>query len=387
MISVENFYWVLYSTLLKPVDLDCWYYYPWGTTCNLSKFEMKSYDYKKDTAHALFHYDQEPIWTDSLGPRYDLGHGSEWSSKYCKILANSEYSDQKNSICRQRYMLDWYYFYHGFAALDWFSDAKYIDNNHDIQDAFLSFNHITTGPRLYRLALLLKLLDRGITDHGSISFHTSLNDIHKEIIDKKIKQSDDFVSKIKQHLSRLCSLPWQLDNVSISGDLSARFGHQEYNLWQRSLLHVVNETVFYESKLHLTEKIFKPIVATRPFILVAAPGNLEYLRSYGFKTFGSWIDESYDNIQDPNARLEAVAEQIDKIAQLSPNNLKLLYRDMLPVLIYNKKHFFGEFKKIIVNELVDNFDQCIRIWNNGRVDGRELPLHPDLDRVKRILLS
>ena len=37
--------------------------------------------------------------------------------------------------------------------------------------------------------------------------------------------------------------------------------------------------------MHLTEKIFKPIVNKQPFMLLAAPDNLAYLKSYGFKTY------------------------------------------------------------------------------------------------------
>jgi hypothetical protein len=183
------------------------------------------------------------------------------------------------------------------------------------------------------------------------------------------------------------NFPWKLDEITVDGNLSAHFGHREYQLWQSSLLHVVNETVFYQPKLHLTEKIFKPIVAQRPFILVAAPGNLKYLKNYGFQTFGPWIDESYDDILDPDLRLDAVAKEIEKFARMSLPELRNIHQDMQAVLAFNKKHFFGEFRQIIVNELVDNFDQCIRIWNNGRVDGRELPLHPNLAQVKKVLLT
>ena len=150
-------------------------------------------------------------------------------------------------------------------------------------------------------------------------------------------------------------------------------------------MHVVNETVFYEPKLHLTEKIFKPIVAERPFVLVAAPGNLAYLRRYGFRTFDQWIDESYDDIMDPDERLDAVCREIERLCSLSIRQLRDLHRDMLPVLQHNKRHFYGEFRQIIAHELVDNFDHCICVWNNGRVDGRHLPRQPELARVKQIL--
>lgn len=387
MISVENFYWVLYQNLLRPLEINAWYYYPWGTHDYLSRHEFDQFHRKYHLNHVLF-YDQEPIWDLGLGKGYDHGDGAEWSTqKFLKILANSEQSGSKKQVCKNRNMLDWYYFYHGFAALDWYRDAEYIGQDYDIQNAFLCLNHIVQGQRSYRVSLLARLAQQNILDRGSVSFHADLDGV-LEIIDRAHSEmSPTSRDLITNYITPATCLPRKLDDVIADGNLSAHFGYHEYRLWQRSLLHVVTETVFYEPKLHLTEKVFKPIVAQRPFILVAAPGNLRYLKSYGFQTFGSWIDESYDDIQDSDQRLDAIASEVARFAAMSIPELTRVHQDMQPVLAYNKHHFFVEFRRIIVNELVDNFDQCIRIWNNGRVDGRELPIHPDLDGAKKTLLA
>lgn len=382
MISVENFYWVLFENLLKPVGLDCWYYYPWGTKDSCIKFEFKKQTSKHES-HVFFHFDQEPLWSHQLGI-YDLD-ASFWCNKSARILANSEHSEIKKQICKSRQSLDWYFFYHGFAALDWYRDARYVDQEHPIKNAFLSLNH-NFHQRSYRLALLARLLDKKIAHKGSISFHVNVADVIKESQNANSKLSKTTKALIQYHTEEFSGLPWILDQVDINGILSARFGHQEYKMWQSSLWHLVNETVFYESKLHLTEKVFKPIVSNRPFILVAAPGNLEYLRGYGFKTFGDWIDESYDSIQDPDQRLDAIVRELSRFAEMSTKQLTSMYQSMLPILQHNKQHFFGNFRDIIVDELVENFDQCIRMWNNGRVDDRQLMLIPDLESVKHTLL-
>jgi hypothetical protein len=153
-----------------------------------------------------------------------------------------------------------------------------------------------------------------------------------------------------------------------AGDFSAHAGPQELLLNQRALWHVVSETVFYYDKLHLTEKIFKPIVSKRPFILVAAPGNLAYLKSYGFKTFDRWIDESYDDEQDPAKRLEMIANEVEKLCKLSMGQLKNMHMEMQEILNYNFDHLYGNFREIIVNELVDNFEGAIAQWNSNRTD-------------------
>ena len=383
MISVENFYWTLFENLLKPAGLRCSYYYPWGTRNSHVQDQFDGFHARRDYNHVFFHFDQEPLWSEQLGP-YDLA-GLSWSNKWAKILANSEHSGLKKRICKSRGLIDWYFFYHGFAALDWYRDARYIKKDHRIQNAFLSLNH-NFDRRDYRVALLARLLQRDIAHKGSISFHATLDQIQKQIQDPYTNLSAADQNLIANQSRRLADLPWQLDQVPVNGNLSARFGHEEYELWQRSLLHLVNETVFYEDKLHLTEKIFKPIVAMRPFLLVAAPGNLRYLRTYGFQTFGAWIDESYDDIQDPDLRLVAIVEQTARFAEMSQSQLQDVYHDMMPVITHNKEHFFGAFRHVIVDELVENFQQCIRIWNNGALDmGKNLCLLEDVESVKKIL--
>lgn len=387
MISVENFYWVLYQNLLQPLEIDAWYYYPWGTTDHLSKFEFGRFYRDYHANHVLF-YDQEPIWYDNLGNGYNENVSITWKMyKIVKILANSERSDKKKQICRDRNMLDWYYFYHGFAALDWYRDARYVHQDRDVDNAFVSFNHAISNARSYRIALLARLMQLDVANRGNISWHADFDTTMQVIENSGNFLSDQSRALCRDVFASCRNLPWRIDDVKINGDMSAHFGNREYKLWQRSLLHVVNETVFYEPKLHLTEKTFKPIVAQRPFMLVGAPGNLGYLKSYGFQTFEPWIDESYDDIQDPDIRLDAIASEVARFAVMSAPELRRIHRDMRSVLAYNKRHFFGEFRHVIVNELVDNFDQCIRIWNNSRVDGREIPLHPNLNLAKKILLA
>ena len=383
MISIENFYWVLYQNLLKPSGIDCWYYYPFGTTDNLSTYEFQLPIFR-NYPHVLF-YDQEPLWNHNLGNHYD-SYPPACSQKSIKILSNSEQSNIKRTVCRNQSMLDWHYFYHGFAALDWFRDSRYINDQQDIKDVFLCLNHLIKHERSYRISLLARLAHQDILHHGTVSFHGSNNDCRQELADPHTKIPPSCQSLIRHTVLDKLDLPFHVDRSSLDGNASAHFGHHEYSLWQRSFLHVVNETVFYEPKLHLTEKTFKPIVSSRPFLLVAAPGNLQYLKSYGFQTFDRWWDESYDRIQDPSARLDAITQILTDLCRRPWTEILQMFKDMRLVLEHNKKHFFGEFRKIITEELVDNFQSCINQWNNGRVDDRRIYNLADFESVKKILL-
>lgn len=386
MPSVENFYWILYENLLKPSLINCFYFYPWGTTHTISRGEYHPIYRWQHFYHVLFHFDQEPLWSNNLGYEYDRNEDA-WPLRYLRVLANSEHSDLKKQILRDRQMLDWYYFYHGFAALDWYRDTKYINTDLGFDTAFLSLNHIINGQRSYRLDLISRLIEQDVHRNGKISLHANQQDIENELNNPWTKLTPMSQKRIADVLCADINLPWSVDHLVVDGNLSAHCGFGEYKLWQSALFHVVSETVFYEPKLHLTEKIFKPIVSMRPFILVGAPGNLEYLRSYGFETFDRWIDESYDKILDPGLRLESITNELVKVSQLSPNQLADMHHEMKPLLEHNKQHFFTTFREHIVDELLENFETCIRVWNHARIDDHVVPVPNNLDLVRNVLLG
>ena len=126
-----------------------------------------------------------------------------------------------------------------------------------------------------------------------------------------------------------------------------------------SFLHVVMESVFDSCKQHFTEKIFKPIVLQQPFVLVGPAHNLEYLRSYGFKTFDQWWDESYDTIEDPQERLHACAKIVNDIAGMDTADLYELREKMSSVLEHNRRHFYTQFGNIVWEELRSNLSAVL----------------------------
>jgi hypothetical protein len=65
-----------------------------------------------------------------------------------------------------------------------------------------------------------------------------------------------------------------------------------------------------------------------------------------------------------------IAQQIERVARLTTEQRSCMHNDMQEVLQHNYNHFFGEFRQIITKELVSNFERCVRVHTNGRVDGR-----------------
>lgn len=387
MLSIENFYYVLYQHLLKPLALQDGMFMTFGSVdinnfCT-SRYSTSMYRFGKRSAqeNSCYYFDQEPIHSTSADDLAKLA-----SPKFCQILANSEISSLKDSVRKENNYQDWYYFFHGFAALDWYRDARYFCQATAWTKPYISMNRLHVNDRSYRLNLVARLAKQNLLDQGHVSLHlmhTEYGSWQQELVDPNTKLSKEAQELISENL---CG-PLILDKTESSGSISADFGHREFDLWKSGLWHIVTETVFYYNKLHLTEKIFKPIVAQRPFMLAAAPGNLAYLKSYGFQTFDRWIDESYDTIQDPDQRLQAIVNQTQRLCAMSNTELRQMHQEMQPVLEHNFNHMWGDFRHRIVNELVNNFERSVRLWNNGRIDRKDLPLQNiDLDAVKQILL-
>lgn len=99
---------------------------------------------------------------------------------------------------------------------------------------------------------------------------------------------------------------------------------------------IVNETRYAEPTGLLTEKIMNAMLNYRPVIMVGPPGNLEYMRAWGFMTFDQWFDESYDQEHDHSKRMQKIFDLIDWINSKSLDELKEMYEDMTHVLLHNK---------------------------------------------------
>ena len=284
------------------------------------------------------------------------------------ILLNTEkYGAEKNKVLDEFNFVDANYFFHGLAASDWYRGYQYCTNltppsKRTINKKYITFNRITGNSRVYRSFLIGELAERNLLDHGHVSY-SEVCPVHghyeKNILETvyKYKVPNDYVLKIKDLLDNI-NFPLRIDCNGPIPNGSQTIG--PVSAIVESFLHVVTETCFWDDRTHLTEKIFKPIVARQPFVLLGCANNLSYFKSYGFKTFDAWWDEGYDRIQDPIKRLQAVVNIIDDICKMSNEDLEAMLRGMNRVLEHNYELFYSrEFVNTIWNEITSSLDSAI----------------------------
>ena len=355
MLQIDHIYEFLYQELFK--DFEFCHLFNGVPDSNLDNISIFTRKHQADTK--IFFYDQEPVIQQLIDPYINILTRDLRPS----ILVTSEYSRTVDSYTKFQKL---YYFFHGFAALDWYRGYYALNYNKLIIKPynydFITFNRIISNDRSYRIYFISLLKEAGLLDKGLVSFGVTddlFDDWQDEVADSNTKLSDRARHHAEEHLSDINKLV--IDHHSIHGSASAniprtvdRIDYNNDTLNVNAFWHIVTETVFFYDKLHLTEKIFKPIVSKQPFMLLAAPGNLAYLKSYGFKTFESVIDESYDTIQDNDLRIEAVVRQLHQYCNLSGKEKTDIMRAVEPIVLHNFHHFYGEFRHIITRELLNN---------------------------------
>jgi hypothetical protein len=275
-------------------------------------------------------------------------------SVYDKILIlHSEKRSEELKKYEANDYIGVYYWSHALISVDWYRyaqhDPKLIVDFSGIKKDFLIYNRAWTGTREYRLTFMHELAKQDLQSTCLTSFAETDNG--HMYLDHKFKNPNLSVDLqgLSQHFS-----PNQHDSAS-----SADYNNQDYSC---IAIEVILETLFDDSRLHLTEKTLRPIACGRPFILMATQGSLQYLREYGFKTFDGLIDETYDTIADPKKRLQAVIQEMARIAALDTHEKYNLWNKLYELAGFNKQLLFSQqWQQSIHQEFLINFTHSLDV--------------------------
>jgi hypothetical protein len=310
----------------------------------------------------VFFFDQEPMIKGVDDELWD------YIFQEPTVFANSELDSADKDYVKSRYpnFIDWYYFANALVSREWFSAQRYnyagwTDHKQTVLDC-----NLITGSRQYRVYLAYHMFRRNYQKNSYISFDGSAN------WKKDLENYDyfDILSKPQKYIDRLPKEKvsydnWGSENKKYNGLMQSRIPLEYYS--QVNYI-TVSETLFSENKKHLSEKIFKPIAAGKPFILAAGVNNLQYLKNYGFGTFDQLWNENYDNIVDPKGRLEKIFNLIDYDLHTRKNRDSTddysvdfekikMFEQAHSIAIKNREYFWSDrFYNLIINEAVDNLE-------------------------------
>lgn len=269
------------------------------------------------------------------------------------LLCHSEKNSQQLKIYEDNGFLGVYYWCHAIIARDWFRyaqhDCELVPELDCVKHDFLIYNRAWSGTREYRLKFAELIANNQLLDKCKMNF--SATDENQHYTNFKFQNSALGISRF--------DLEFLFPQNTADSNSSADYNSDDYKF---SAIEVVLETLFDDSRWHLTEKTLRAIACGRPFILASTPGALQYLRSYGFKTFDGLINEDYDNETDPLIRLHMIIEEMQRISSLPQIKKIELWQQLYDIANQNKQLFFSDnFHNNIINEFSSNYQDAMKI--------------------------
>jgi len=107
--------------------------------------------------------------------------------------------------------------------------------------------------------------------------------------------------------------------------------------WRRFFLNIVTETVFdVDAKYFVSEKIFKPILGSRPFLVYTPGGATQWLGDQGFQSY----TEDFQDISDLDLRnADNIVPFLAVLCDQGSKYWQQKYLDLLPKIQYNLQRF------------------------------------------------
>lgn len=233
------------------------------------------------------------------------------------------------------------YFTCGFVSgiksdlwMDWFINTQLFYQQHDNLTQLNPFN---TKEKLFDILLGCSRLHRDFIFNRAVALGIDKLSIltYYRFAHLELSNNDNFI--------------WENDMIPIE-PITHSIGKVKYHdsemsistivpisIYNQTAYSIVAETNFDNDYSFYTEKIVKPILAERLFIVFSGQHYLRNLRRLGFKTFDGIIDETYDTLEDPITRFEQAFKQMEYLATLSQEEVLQQIREIVQ---HNKRIMF-----------------------------------------------
>jgi hypothetical protein len=176
-------------------------------------------------------------------------------------------------------------------------------------------------PHKHRCKIVNALLDLGLDKLGLVSFGGMGNDL---------KESTDYIGTItipENHI-RPQGINYDPFDAMSLGDI---------NNWNKHFLNIVTETVWDVERFNWwSEKIFKPIIGHRPFLVYAPNGCTNMLVEHGFQHYcNDFTDISNLDLTQP----DNIPAFLNQLSSQPTNYLKMKYDQLYDKILFNSNRY------------------------------------------------
>lgn len=231
----------------------------------------------------------------------------EWYDEFdCEVVSVGYYSgDHSLDFCA--------------VFVDKFLNAPAPDQLTDASKIDTAYMCLNRKPHWHRQKLYNKLQSLDLLQHGMVSMGGSGTATRSLVVDTEH-------DNLAPNASR--------DHYGIPNDIVS-LGHVEN--WQRHFVNIVTET-FYDINQtgFVSEKIYKPVVGCRPFLVYDPDGGTQWLRDRGFESYVTDFQDITDlDLSTP----DNLADFLLVLCEQTPQYWQAKYLALQEKILYNKHHF------------------------------------------------
>jgi hypothetical protein len=217
-------------------------------------------------------------------------------------------------------------FYPGVGQIDFcsvfvdhFMDKPRLSDLCTLDSIDTAYMCLMRKPHWHRKKLYREMQLQGVLDHGLVSMGSESGAIRTLSVDT---ESDNLAPNA------------EINHYGVPNDIVS-LGHPDN--WARCFLNVVSET-FYDINLNhfVSEKIYKPIVGCRPFLVYDPDGGAQWLHQRGFETYiKDFADISDLDLSNPNN----ISKFLKVLHEQGPKYWQKRLLDLWPKIVYNRQRF------------------------------------------------
>mgnify|MGYP003624177876 FL=1 len=223
------------------------------------------------------------------------------------------------------------------VAPTWEEQFKYKTEN---LENIKTFNFLNRRPRDHRIWMYTNLHKHNLLKDSIVSMNKFTVGM-----DSPRRMGIETLST-KDQMEAAATLPVFYDDVPTYGTDESIPGTVFINRLNEqpmldSWITVVSEAQFEDADkaAFLSEKVFKPIACSSPFIILGAKNSLKLLRDkHGYQTFDALIPEGYDTLNDVD-RVNYITEHLKHFSSISNKEKLEWFKHMRGVIEYNKMIF------------------------------------------------
>ena len=126
--------------------------------------------------------------------------------------------------------------------------------------------------------------------------------------------------------------------VTVDGTIVSLSQIIPVDIYNRTCYTLVTETQIDNEFSFFTEKIVKPMLAKRLFIVCSGQHYLRNLRNLGFRTFDGIVDESYDSVESWEKRTRSACAEAQRLSTLDSTVVQSAAKDIVE---HNYQHLMN----------------------------------------------